>query len=157
MTSVLNQEVVFEYDSEATESRYRFVNPELPQKRVAYGSYSKESNVNFKLDPEDKKLWLDALRNGDFQQGNGALAEKRGNTIYYCCLGVLCEIKQVQKVDTGSTSNIRYGTSMDESSASYLPDYMESVLPTEYQKALAQMNDAGFTFEEIAQVIEVCL
>lgn len=157
MTQVLNQEVVFEYDEEYAESRYRFVNQELPQKRVAYGSHSKESNVNFKLDPEDKKLWLDALRGGDFQQGNEVLAKKRGNTLYYCCLGVLCEIKQVPKVDNGSTSSIRYGTSMDESSASYLPDYMENVLPPNYQRALAQMNDAGFTFEEIAQVIEVCL
>lgn len=40
------------------------------------------------MDPEAKRLWVEALRSGEYKQGVGAL--NRGDS--YCCLGVLCEV-----------------------------------------------------------------
>lgn len=37
------------------------------------------------------RLWLDALRSGDYQQGSGSL---RPSQDAYCCLGVLCDVYQ---------------------------------------------------------------
>lgn len=34
------------------------------------------------------KLWIDALRSGDYEQGQGALNKDNK----FCCLGVLCEV-----------------------------------------------------------------
>jgi hypothetical protein len=36
------------------------------------------------------RLWVDALRSGEFQQGTGALHNTE--TGGYCCLGVACEV-----------------------------------------------------------------
>lgn len=35
-----------------------------------------------------KKLWLKALRSGDYKQGAGALRSDHS----FCCLGVLCDL-----------------------------------------------------------------
>lgn len=37
---------------------------------------------------EIKKLWVDALRSGEFTQTTTTLRDKNG----FCCLGVLCEL-----------------------------------------------------------------
>jgi hypothetical protein len=39
-----------------------------------------------------KKLWVEALRSGEFRQGKGALHPNHKNGGGYCCLGVLCEL-----------------------------------------------------------------
>ena len=47
------------------------------------------------MKPEIKKLWVDALRSGDYQKGTGALRRYRsaaGGKCEYCALGVLCDI-----------------------------------------------------------------
>lgn len=41
------------------------------------------------MKPEIKKLWVDALRSGEYKQGYNAL--KPSNETY-CCLGVLCDV-----------------------------------------------------------------
>jgi hypothetical protein len=38
------------------------------------------------------KLWIDALRSGKFEQGQGNLASRDGEVVKYCCLGVACEV-----------------------------------------------------------------
>jgi len=40
------------------------------------------------MNPEVKKLWLDALRDGDYEQGTGQLKQNDK----FCCLGVLCDL-----------------------------------------------------------------
>jgi hypothetical protein len=42
-----------------------------------------------KMDPEAKRLWVDALRSGKYPQGFDALLKNKNG---YCCLGVLSEI-----------------------------------------------------------------
>jgi len=56
------------------------------------------------MHPEIKQMWVDALRSGDFKQGQGQLLENH----YYCCLGVLCEITRqtIYPRDTELTSSM---------------------------------------------------
>jgi hypothetical protein len=44
---------------------------------------------------EIKKLWLDALRSGEYQQGRHTL---RGDDERFCCLGVLCDLAVKAKI-----------------------------------------------------------
>jgi hypothetical protein len=41
------------------------------------------------VDRERVKLWVDALRSGEFEQGYSLLRTSEGR---YCCLGVACEV-----------------------------------------------------------------
>lgn len=47
------------------------------------------------MDQRVKKLWIDALRSGEYNQGTGALRPYSAfghKADSYCCLGVLCEL-----------------------------------------------------------------
>lgn len=46
------------------------------------------------MNPEIKAKWLDALRSGDYTQGQRYLAVKNKQTgeFDFCCLGVLCDL-----------------------------------------------------------------
>jgi hypothetical protein len=72
-----------------------------------------------KMEPLVKKLWVEALRSGNFQQGSEQLY-KNGR---YCCLGVLCELHR-QVTGRGKWSStpsacggFTYQTEKDESGA----------------------------------------
>lgn len=127
------------------------------------------------MDSEIKERWVAKLRSGGYTQGTGKL----NSDGKYCCLGVLCEIavedgiviKTDAVTDTGTG---RYISKVDTS------DYEVSVLPfavknwaglpdtnpeVEFFNAdgfpedmtLAELNDSGKTFEEIANLIEESL
>ncbi len=49
-------------------------------------------NQETKMNPEVKKLWVDALRSGEYQQGRDYLMMTTPDGIEYCCLGVLTEL-----------------------------------------------------------------
>lgn len=59
------------------------------------------------MDPEVKVKWVEALRSGQFKQGEGYLKTRDGCN---CCLGVLAEITGIQskpsecEIDDGSYS-----------------------------------------------------
>lgn len=94
-----------------------------------------------------KQKWLNALRSGNFQQGTGKLRDSNGN---YCCLGVLCEI-------TGNGQNRDMSKSFpadkdpDGTDINSVKPFMG--LSVKMQEKLAEMNDYGDTFEEIASYI----
>jgi len=103
-----------------------------------------------KKDIADK--WVKALRSGEYEQGRDHL--KRANK--YCCLGVLCEISGLSKWD-GKSSGIN----------SYF--HSDALLPNEIQTwakmksfggrlrngtTLTSLNDSGFNFDNIADIIE---
>lgn len=111
---------------------------------------------------EARKLWVDALRNGGYSQGTGRLCEVNGNTKYYCCLGVACDLYCKNESPIESHYN-RYCMAYDgedmilpdevmdwlgiaESDGSYDEDNPEA--------NLAHMNDHGMLFEDIADFIE---
>ena len=116
---------------------------------------------------EVKAQWLNALRSGEYKQGTGCLRE--GDK--YCILGVLCDlyVKQVHEVewDAGKERFSLYGN------GSSLPDQVsrwaglgDNRLPRnpyvdikregllEGRQPLAALNDEGWSFEEIADLIE---
>lgn len=53
------------------------------------------------MNAEVKKLWIDALRSGDYKQGLYQLYTPETNS--YCCLGVLCSLYKKQ---TGSPFSV---------------------------------------------------
>lgn len=115
------------------------------------------------MNKERIKLWVDALRSGDYKQTSGALARKNltTNDFSYCCLGVACEIAGLEKEECVLTDHITYnsaGGSLPREAAEwfgirgYTNDF--GVLPHIDGKTLSSMNDHGKSFEEIAQLIE---
>lgn len=112
------------------------------------------------MDQVIKEKWLTALRSGDFSQTTGVL-EHKGS---FCCLGVLCSLAVedgvIQRND--SHEGIYYGTHGDESALVLPVGVMEwanidsnPLIVDEYgNTSLADLNDGGKTFEEIADFIE---
>ncbi len=119
------------------------------------------------MNPEAKRLWLEALRSGKYKQGKDALKiEGVDGIVRHCCLGVLCEIAVRAGVSLLVQPRVMgYGTiqtSFDEEPGT-LPEAvrvwagLEEVNPTisrEGNVSLAQLNDRGATFAEIAEHIE---
>jgi hypothetical protein len=93
------------------------------------------------------KEWTDALRSGEYKQGQGFLKHRlpEGGDLY-CCLGValkLCGRKRFPKeVETQFFSE--YGSLK----------LLHPTITAQDEKALAQKNDDGFSFAEIADYID---
>lgn len=119
------------------------------------------------------------LRSGEFQQGRGSLSKYQR----MCCLGVACETLASQgKIDKWRYNYDDLGTfrfAVDKggdheySSASYLPEGVEfpSYMKIRHQDgeiydfegmntyggnrvALADLNDEGFSFNQIADILQ---
>jgi hypothetical protein len=125
------------------------------------------------MNAEIRKRWTDALRSGEYQQGEGFLYVDGT----FCCLGVLCDL---HSKETG-TKWERYNLHSDEpddkcvktyyDTDSYLPPEVRdwADLPTDIGQQfgrdaayntedgisnLIELNDGGIPFTEIANVIE---
>jgi hypothetical protein len=132
------------------------------------------------MNPEVKELWTEALNSGRYRQGQGNLkARQIDSTITHCCLGVLCEvaveagiIREDEHVtlreDVEAFGFVEEGNDypysltlppavamwagMDQSGSR--PGRLSSRVP-EDMDTLWKLNDrAGYSFEEIATVIE---
>ena len=116
------------------------------------------------------KAWLDELRSGKYPQGTGKL---RDGSDAYCCLGVACELYrqtygkgewQWQKTEDNDfavyafvvdvehlvgvlPAAVRDALGLDDSEGGYYDDGGNP-------KSLVNLNDAGMTFAEIADIIE---
>lgn len=110
--------------------------------------------------------WTAALRSSDYKQGPGALCKDGA----FCCLGVLCDLHRQEvggewtkadvpfaSVPAGST----YYTAGDDYDYALLPETVaewagvRSVSPSpRYQQCLTVLNDNGWTFERIADLID---
>jgi hypothetical protein len=110
---------------------------------------------------EPQRAWVEALRSGKYKQGRGAL----GADNEFCCLGVACElavkagvIPRPNKCDDGLYQYGRAGLA----STAFLPVCVRQWLgvTTEHgglplgHGSLADKNDQGWSFEEIADLIE---
>jgi hypothetical protein len=94
------------------------------------------------MDAQLKANWIEALRSGKYQQAKSFLKTDDG----YCCLGVLCDI---QGADFDAI-NEEFGSL----SLSYNPKEYLGQVPETSASELAQMNDNGKSFSEIADYIE---
>lgn len=124
------------------------------------------------MNQEIKKLWVDALRSGRYEQGVGVLRDRADK---YCCLGVLCELAVEANVLERAEPDIEgvysyHGplAGSDDSSVILLPVSVmhwaglegsaEVLVRSESrwggERLLSGLNDSGETFEYIASVIE---
>lgn len=118
------------------------------------------------MTPEFKAKWLDALRSGKYQQGQGTL-NRDGKM---CCLGVLCDIagyewRQVENVDDNNHYSCVAGIDYIENEA-----FLDELgLSKEIHEACYSINDGtlrlayaaewgvekrAHTFTEIADWLE---
>ena|SRR6185312_5054794 len=119
------------------------------------------------MDAELKQKWIDALRSGQYEQGNGQL---RTQDDKFCCLGVLCDIINPHgwgHYNDGTFEDKDWGFGPDFAFSDYLPDDLRETvgISSALQTELAARNDGGpnsatgdkyerQTFAEIADVIE---
>lgn len=98
-----------------------------------------------KLRAEVKEKWLAALRSGEYEQGIEYLHYRDGDSEFYCCLGVLCDLavqegvvlaREVTAVDGGEDeiSCSGHGALVEYAGVSTLPpgvvnDWAYEVLP----------------------------
>lgn len=94
------------------------------------------------MDAALKAQWVEALRNEKYAQGSGFL--KKGSA--FCCLGVLCDI---QNGEWASIERQLGGLYTER-----LPKHLNAGLTNDQCAELAQMNDNGARFPEIADHIE---
>lgn len=119
------------------------------------------------MNPAIKAQWIAALRSGQYVQGLGRLRSKEDND--FCCLGVLCD-KHRQESRSHWTSKQDSTTLYYHGEDVELPALViawaemtdsNPTVPVEDrngdQPTLAQLNDDGLTFDQIADVIEYFL
>jgi|SRR5690348_17869072 len=120
------------------------------------------------MNADIKKLWLEALRSGEYKQGKSALHQKYRGEDRYCCLGLLCEIA-AQKGIVTKVIDVDDGRASYDGEALFLPQRVvewaelltSSGDPTvEYKdhfEHLSTLNDDGKRFTTIASLIEKSL
>lgn len=103
------------------------------------------------MNPGIKASWLEALRSGRYQQGQGQLRWENS----FCCLGVLCDIVDPDLwIQCGPSFSYLTQTDTD-----FLPEAVmtEADLPRLIMLDLSRMNDSDIdrrSFAEIADWIE---
>lgn len=101
------------------------------------------------MDKEIKRRWVEALRSGKYEQGQGKLLHSGK----FCCLGVLCDIQGVPREEI-----TKYAISpFDEESGLRAFAPIRGLLPFASIGKLSEMNDNGRNFDEIATYIEASL
>lgn len=122
-----------------------------------------------KLPEKFKKDWVAALRSGEYTQVPDYLHSDKG----YCCLGVACEVSNAEcwtgrnehggyfftscySTDFPQTTDldIEAYNALAAKVTMYAPSDINAYGKRVVMKHLAEMNDIGSTFEDIADWIE---
>lgn len=122
------------------------------------------------MKPEVAKIWVDALRSGEYTQAAGVLKLARSYPAvgyHHCCLGVLCELYdqnheeklEQQTSDIYSEETTVYFNGEHEILPVIVADWAglgsRKGTPTNHMfPSLVDLNDNGSSFEKIADVIE---
>lgn len=106
-----------------------------------------------------RDLWVTALLSGEYSQGQDQLT----NGESYCCLGVLCELhrKMTGEGEWDEAGNY-CSKRKDETNPDVLPGFVQRWAGLTQSdpdvrgepSSLVGMNDDGYTFKEIAEVIK---
>ena len=105
------------------------------------------------MNPSIKQIWLNALRSGKYEQGQGSLNENGK----FCCLGVLTDL---YIRETNQEWEVHYGNCFAfEDSFCFLPPSVQEWAkldnaPRVNGFSLPMLNDEGASFEELASLIE---
>src|ERR1044072_5739990 len=108
--------------------------------------------------------WIWALRSGNYKQGQAYL--RRGDQ--YCCLGVKAEIDGIPSEPSSRERHLElgvygFGKAGEYTTLSHMPetgdeliDFLNSgwSLASDIESQLMNMNDAGWTFDQIADWLE---
>jgi hypothetical protein len=89
------------------------------------------------MDQSIKEKWVEALRSGDYEQGQGALRQKdqTENAEIFCCLGVLCDIVEDEvEGEWSEWSDVTYQFVAYGAAISAHKDRSTEVLPRFVQK-----------------------
>jgi hypothetical protein len=109
------------------------------------------------MDANVKKLWLNNLRSGEFEQGIYAMCKKDGDKVQYDPLGVLIETVLGDKVWSYTKDNFDAFVPTGFGSSQF-PNkkFLQQVrLDEETANMLCELNDVqGRRFEDIANFIE---
>jgi hypothetical protein len=129
------------------------------------------------MNSEIKQKWLDALRSGEYQQGTGRLRSIHG----FCCLGVLCDLYSQEHFNRswlfmgedekcplqedywyfdGESEHLPSSVRQWAGLKSNCPNIeIESDDEDEdgMRASVAELNDNGATFNQIADLIEAQL
>jgi hypothetical protein len=107
-----------------------------------------------------KRKWVEALRSGEYEQGQGKLRKVENGRTYHCCLGVLCEVAEIPHIkmhmDEGVAIHGYVFRGVTSRSTATLPyNFVNQHFSSENDPwKLIELNDAGKSFEEIADYIE---
>lgn len=108
-----------------------------------------------KLNHKFKRKWLKALRSGIYKQGTGVLKVKGKQE--YCCLGVACDVAGIPR---DKYAGKELPSDLSKTLQLKLPPFFRSEEfggndeCDDYIRTLAQMNDDGESFTDIANEIE---
>lgn len=120
------------------------------------------------MNQEVKQKWVDALRSGKYEQGSGILRYRDR----FCCLGVLCDLyaqdhpEAKWAIGENPVSLIKYYSfDVNEYSQVYylsptiyewagLDEHNPIVVFQGKKRYLADLNDMGYDFKQIADLIE---
>jgi len=130
------------------------------------------SETSRRMNPAAKVKWLAALLSGEYKQGRGTL---RGMDDTYCPLGVLCDVYRQEQggrwtmlpQKDGSAyfgfcdARSQYSTGSELTAAilewaAYCAGTFALGTPGT-TKSIADLNDSGASFVEIAELLERCL
>jgi hypothetical protein len=114
-----------------------------------------------RMNPEIRAKWTEALRSDKYKQVTGFLNADGG----MCCLGVLCDILHPEQWK--QDLDVDAGLYLFDGEMQLPPDWIciEAGLPVPIRDGegsnpvndLAEANDGGMTFEQIADIIEARL
>ena len=102
---------------------------------------------------DNARKWVEVLRSGEYQQTQGVLRKWDG----FCCLGVACDLYAQENPQLGAWDEDRF-TFLNR--VSTLPGQvrdwlgLSSIIGKHSSGCLADDNDEGKTFSEIADIIE---
>lgn len=108
-----------------------------------------------KMKPDIKRLWVEALRSGDYMQAVGRL--RYGDE--YCCLGVLSDVYRKHGgfdhgLSEGEDRELLTNTVAAWAGMDGVATGVAAGAPKTAQVRLSNMNDDGRTFRQIAAYID---
>ena len=104
------------------------------------------------MNPTIKARWVKALRSGRYKQAQGVLETPDGRN---CCLGVLCRILRIKRIKTPNAVFFTCNGDTFEGYPSMRAMAAKGDLDSHhFLTSLADANDHGSSFEEIADRIE---
>lgn len=159
--TVLNQKVTKPYAQSVNSTKYFVVAVpsvarDLRLTTLTAGNvhFAETTPITIKImNPEIKAKWVAALRSGKYKQGQGELRDGKK----FCCLGVLCDIHAKTNRGKWSAAGTYHGEDLvlpvDVRKWAGLKE-QNPILTGPSLTTLAEENDAGKTFTEIASLIK---